>query len=582
MSEAKAQRHSVYVYPGIPEREPLIDEIESNELLRRLVEITHGTQKYDRPAYVKVIHDICEAYHLSKGVSEFYQNTVNERLGDGEFFCDFDDGKESILFYRLRIQPESGVVITASLFSEEENIELYSKEDIRNLGLMLHVITSFIARERLQRTIERMVFHDDLGLPNFRAFMRFLSRLNEQNKLPGMVAVHLDLHNFTMVNNDIGRKNGDTVLQNYSRMLEEAGGELSCFGRLGGDKFVGIFPAENEEAVVKVLAGAAVPYGENEERKILVSAGAGIYRLPPDFVLHSHGDIMNRTTMASMVAKRRDEGAIVYYDKSMEIYKNKMKQFQKRFRESLKNEDFKVLYQPKVDIRTNEIIGAEALSRWLTDGKLVLPAEFIPILEQNTDICALDFYMLNRACMDIRRRLDEGKNAVRISVNFSRKHLLDMTLLERILKTIDDNNVPHEYIEIELTETTTDVQFRDLKRIVAGLNEAGINTAVDDFGVGYSSMNLIREIPWNVLKVDRCFLPTDDGDERTRKATLLMFKHVVSMAHELGMECVVEGVETQSQIDILRENDCEIAQGFYFDKPLSPEEFEARLDKKFY
>ena len=95
-------------------------------------------------------------------------------------------------------------------------------------------------------------------------------------------------------------------------------------------------------------------------------------------------------------------------------------------------------------------------------------------------------------------------------------------------------------------------------------------------------MNLIRAIPWNVLKVDRCFLPTDDGDERTRKATLLMFKHVVSMAHELGMECVVEGVETQKQIDILRENDCEIAQGFFYDKPLPPEEFEARLDKKFY
>ena len=578
----KEQRHSVYVYPGIPDREPLIDVIKSNEFLRRLVEITHGTHKYDRPTYVKLIQDICDAYHLSKGVSEFYQNTVNERLGVGEVFCDFDDGKESVLLYRLRIQPESGVVITASLFVEEEHIKLYAQEDIRNLGLMLHVITSFISRERLQKTIERIVFHDDLEIPNFRAFMRFMSRINEQHKLPGMVAVHLDLHNFTMVNNDIGRPNGDAVLQNYCKMLQEAGGDRSCFGRLGGDKFVGIFPPEKEDAVVKVLSGAAVPYGETGERKIFVSAGAGIFRLPPDFELHSQGDIMNRTTMASMVAKRRDEGAIVYYDESMEIYKNKMKQFQKRFRESLKNEDFKVLYQPKVDIRTNEIIGAEALSRWLTDGKLVLPAEFIPILEQNTDICALDFYMLNRACKDIRKRLDEGKNAVRISVNFSRKHLLDMTLLERILKMIDDNNVPHEYIEIELTETTTDVQFRDLKRIVAGLNEAGINTAVDDFGVGYSSMNLIRAIPWNVLKVDRCFLPTDDGDERTRKATLLMFKHVVSMAHELGMECVVEGVETQKQIDILRENDCEIAQGFFYDKPLPPEEFEARLDKKFY
>ena len=120
--------------------------------------------------------------------------------------------------------------------------------------------------------------------------------------------------------------------------------------------------------------------------------------------------------------------------------------------------------------------------------------EFIPILEMNTDICKLDFYMLEHVCQTIRQRLDEGKSVVRVSVNFSRKHLVDIDLLDKIISVIDKYEVPHEYIEIELTETTTDVLFRDLRRVVCGLQEQGIWTAVDDFGVGYSSLNLIREV----------------------------------------------------------------------------------------
>ena len=156
----------------------------------------------------------------------------------------------------------------------------------------------------------------------------------------------------------------------------------------------------------------------------------------------------------------------------------------------------------------------EALCRWIKDKTIIPPNDFIPILEINTDICQLDFYMLDHVCKDIRRWLDEGKEVVRVSVNFSRKHLIDVNVLEKIIATIDKNNVPHEYIEIELTETTTDVLFSDLRRVVCGLQEQGIWTAVDDFGVGYSSLNLIRDLPWNVLKIDKSFVPTNVEEER--------------------------------------------------------------------
>ena len=183
--------------------------------------------------------------------------------------------------------------------------------------------------------------------------------------------------------------------------------------------------------------------------------------------------------------------------------------------------------------------------------------------------------MLDRVCADIARWMNEGKKAVRISVNLSRKHMVNANLLQSILKIIDRHNVPHSCIEIELTETTTDVEFSDLKRVVNGLQRVGIYTSVDDFGIGYSSLNLIREVPWNVIKVDRSFLPIDDdNDDKTRT---IMFKYIVAMARDLGIECIVEGVETEKQLEVLKDNKCDFAQGFFFDKPLPVRDFENRM-----
>jgi EAL domain-containing protein (putative c-di-GMP-specific phosphodiesterase class I) len=150
-------------------------------------------------------------------------------------------------------------------------------------------------------------------------------------------------------------------------------------------------------------------------------------------------------------------------------------------------------------------------------------------------------------------------------------------LVKDLMCIIDGHNVPHEYIEIELTETTTDVEFKDLRRVVEDLQHHDIHTSVDDFGMGYSSLNLIRVVPWNVLKVDRIFLPMDG--ESANSIRSVMFKYVIAMAQELGMECIVEGVETPAQLELLRENGCEEAQGYLFDKALPLEEFEKRLDR---
>ena len=249
------------------------------------------------------------------------------------------------------------------------------------------------------------------------------------------------------------------------------------------------------------------------------------------------------------------------------------------YRDALRDEEFLVYYQPKVELTSYRLTGAEALCRWSHGGELIAPYLFIPVLEEDDSICALDFYMLEHTCRDIRAFMDDGLSPVCVSVNLSRRHLDNPRLLEDIIEVIDRNGIPHEYMEIELTETTTDADFGDLRPLLDGLREAGVRTAVDDFGVGYSSMNLLRELPWSTLKIDKNFMPTGERGPEYNK-NIEMLKALISMSNAMGIECLSEGVETAEQIAILKKYGCLIAQGFFFDRPLPREEFIRRLREK--
>ncbi len=546
--------------------------------MNRLIRLTH-VEPFDHEPYKELIHEICEEYRLAKGVSEFYTTFMKEQRGEGEVYCDFDNGKAERVLLRLRIITSTKAVVTGTLYCAADDAER-SAEEIDELDMMLRIIIGFISRRRLVRVIEEFGFKDMDGFNNYRAFARYLDTENFENRLGGKIAFHIDLHNFTMVNQEIGREKGDLVIRRYYEKLLEAIGDNGVVSRLGGDKFIGLFDRTIKRNVYDVFSGVAITYDDENGKKIDVTSAAGVYMLPNPYAYRGPGDIMDKIMIASNTAKRQTEGSIVVYDDKMKSARNHIKKIRSDFRTALDNEEFAVYYQPKVNIENQEIIGAEALCRWVKDRTIIPPDDFIPILEMNTDICDLDFYMLEHVCADIRRWLDEGKEVVRVSVNLSRKHLVDVELLDHIISVVDKYKVPHEYIEVELTETTTDVLFSDLKRVVCGLQEQGIWTAVDDFGVGFSSLNLIRDIPWNVLKIDRSFVPKDDEAEDS--VSNKMFKHVIALAYDLGIKCVIEGVETVDQLEVLRRNNCLVAQGYFFDRPLPLEEFESRLEQKCY
>ena len=545
--------------------------------LERLVSVTHS-QPVDRDAYVQLITEICKDYKLTKGMTEFYITPMMEQRGLGEVFCDFDNGKSTKVLLRIRIISTSKAVIIGTLYSNPDEY-VHEDVDVQQLDSMLRIILGYVSRVRLIKKLEEFGFSDLDGYRNFRAFARFMDVNNAENKLGGKVSFYIDLHNFTLINQEIGRENGDIVMRKYYELLSDTIGDTGIIIRLGGDRFIGVFDRGVQDDVFRIFSGANIAYDVTGQQRVNVSVAAGIYALPTPYMLKSYGDIMDKIMLAGNVAKRHDGERIVTYGEKMKAESDHVKMIQSAFMGAIKNEEFIIHYQPKVDIETKQIVGAEALCRWQRDGRVIPPDEFIPILELNTFVSDLDFYVLDHVCRDMVRWLNEGRKPVRVSVNFSRKHLVDIDLTDHIITIIDKYNIPHDLIEIELTETTSDVMFSDLRRIVSSLQREGVKTAVDDFGVGYSSLNLIRDIPWDVLKIDKSFVPETEDDSNISN---VMFRHLISLAHDMGLECVVEGVETDEQLKIMRKNNCRIAQGFFFDHPLSVDEFEDRLINKTY
>lgn len=524
------------------------------------------------------ISELCIKLRIGRLDVIFYENSQKETAGEFEsriFYQSDNCNMESFISER-RTTGISNIVIY-NVYRLKNNSD-WNENEKECINLMLTMLFVFNGRSRLMDLSYKLSFYDrDLDIYNLKAFMRRTGELLASGEIFEYTAVYFNLKKFSVVNLQIGRENGTRVMKRYIEYISSLMNDKNeMTARIGGDNFVLLVKNENIIAITEAVNGVSLVYDDSTGDRIFISATAGVYKIDGKIPLHAPTDIMDRLKIAFNAAKIRTKHSTAYFDEVMMERSRKELHISSVFRKAMGDEEFLVYYQPKVAMDEYKICGAEALCRWKHQGKLVSPSEFIPVLERGMEICRLDFYMLDHVCKDIRRWLDSGKKAVKISVNLSRRHLANVSLLEDILETIDRNNVPHEYIELELTETTTDVEFNVLKELINGLQKAGISTSVDDFGVGYSSLTLIKDISWDVLKIDKSFLP-EAGEQYDLKKKI-MLRHVVSIAKEIGLECVAEGVETKEQVELLKADNCNIVQGFYFDKPLPAEEFEKRLN----
>lgn len=545
-----------------------------SRLLNEFIIEGEKIEQYRGPAFNKILEPICKFLRISRISSAVFDSTCDSAIIKSAPHIYYDDGNADST--RVLKFTENNVRACKANYSfmQSKSGQDWSEEEVQQIEAFEKLIYTFCDRSYASTIAKDLsMFDNDLMVYPLTFFLATVKNLIRQGRIGEFGGVYFNIKHFSSINDRFGRDYATNIMKQFIHGIQEKILYEECICRVGGDNFVVLFKKDNLNIIKNYLSGMPITF--NDEEAVTVTTTAGYYMIPE--ATESATDVMDRISTAYQLAKSVYKRPFLFYDDEIMQHQTHVKEIEMMFPSAIENEEFKVFYQPKTQLNNYQLAGAEALCRWFRNGKVISPGEFIPVLEGSKAICTLDFYMLDHVCRDIRRWLDEGREAVKVSVNLSRLHLGDEDLLESILRIIDKYKVPHHFIEIELTETTTDVDYKELKKIVYGLREQDISTSVDDFGVGYSSLNLIREMPWNVLKIDKSFLPTQE-EENNDPSKVKMLRHIITMSQDLGLECIVEGVETAEQVKLLKDCKCYLAQGFYFDRPLPVKEFEQKLE----
>lgn len=444
------------------------------------------------------------------------------------------------------------------------------------------IFTAFlmINQKRHVKELEKIAYYDELtGLPNLVKFKIDAAQIVADNKNNALFVVEFDISNFKMVNTmfnfEVGNEIIKTISDTLTRINREQNVGILEIARITADQFIfiGTFDlmksTENHRALFeKAFTNATSNMLGNHK----ISFKYGRYIIENDE--KDIERIVEKVHLAHEYARLHKKVAIFDYDSKFKEQLVEEVNLSNRMGEALENEEFKMYLQPKFHLQTEEIIGAEALVRWQqADGGLIAPIKFIPLFEKNGFIEKLDMYMLKKACMTIKRWLNEGKEPIAISVNFSKLHLDNPSFVDEICSIIDSFGIHRKYIEVEITESTMVDNEDEIVKMLDKLHDEGISISMDDFGAGYSSLGLLKNMPLDVLKMDRGFL-TDFKNRTTAKAVV---ESVLGMAKKIKVDTVAEGVETKEHVALLKELGCDIAQGYYYSKPVTVSEFEKGL-----
>lgn len=381
----------------------------------------------------------------------------------------------------------------------------------------------------------------------------------------------LDLNRFKMINDMYGSEEGDRILQNMDQIWKEIFREHEYCGHRMADRFAVLLTYQSREELELRIRDYRKLLRETTKNRYNLSLRIGVYQLQG--TRESFSTAYSRSMMAFAAAKDSEKHFYAFYNEEMEEQLIWEKLVEDDFDTALKNREFVVFYQAKINAETQQITGAEALVRWIRpDGTIIPPGRFIPVLENNDSIVELDRYMFREVCIQQKQWLDEGKPIVPVSVNLSRVQLADRHLVDYYQRILDETGLPPEYIGLEFTESAMFNNEEILRDTVDRLHDMGMKVLIDDFGVGYSSMMSLKVIPVDILKVDKSFIDSI-GDERGDKIVI----SIIEFATSLGMSVTAEGVENDEQYQFLQAHRCDDIQGYYFSRPVPADEYEKRF-----
>ena len=526
--------------------------------------------------------------------------TRTELLGLNLSDIDLDQSISELRYLRDEIHARAPVALESR--HKRKNGQVFPVEirigpiDIDGQRYLLSLVRDVTERKELQDHIQHLAYHDVLTeLPNRAMFNRHLNHAiaHAQRYHKGLAVLFIDLDRFKNINDTLGHDAGDRLLKEMARRIsqclrvsdvvartEKSGDKHAeksgdMVARLGGDEFVVLIEEVTDTArvshIARKLLSALVKEFPLEGQLIHVTASIGISTFPEDgrneFSLMKHADI------AMYRAKDRGKNTFQFYSAQMDLHSAELLALESGLRRSLERNEFVLFYQAKVETRTGRITGAEALVRWQhPELGLVSPVHFIPLAEESGLIAPLSQWVIQEALNQNRRWQELGLPSMRVAVNLSARQFVDEDLLTETLKALHDSGVAPDLLELEITESMMMHNTDKTVQILSELRRLGIRIAIDDFGIGYSSLSHLKQFPVDTIKIDRSFIKDIPGD----KADEAITEAIIAMSKSLKIKVVAEGVETLEQLRFLGARGCDEIQGYYFSRPVPAADF-ARL-----
>ena len=445
-------------------------------------------------------------------------------------------------------------------------------------------VTDISERQRYQREIERLAFSDELtGLPNRRLLLdrlqHAMDRELRENTLGALLFIDLD--HFKTVNDSLGHLVGDGLLREVTARLASGLRAEDTLARMGGDEFVVLLEgldsnpqlaAESAAITAEKLLKSLVGTCWIDGHELSISASIGIALHPFGSQLAS--DVLKQADTAMYRAKQGGRNALHFFAPEMQAAIDQRLQLQSELRQAVQRNQLYLVFQPQLALSTERVTGAEVLLRWVHPERgEIMPADFIPLAEETGLIEELGGWVLEQACATLARWLPQWPQLV-LAVNLSPRELRQRSCVTRISECLQRHQVPATALELEITEG---VLLEDVEQCISNmqaLKALGVRFAIDDFGTGYSSLTYLKRLPLDRLKIDRSFTWDMDGEDGSG---LMLVQTILVIARNLGLECVAEGIESQWQLDCLRQHGCSLGQGYHFSRPLREEQFLAWL-----
>ncbi len=445
-----------------------------------------------------------------------------------------------------------------------------------NVTVLRQRVSRILHSGHIDRHIHQLSYYDNLtSLPNRTYFIERGKTLIEQAEMhqSSLAVLFLDLDRFKLVNDAQGHETGDLLLQTFAKRLESSVRSADLVARLGGDEFTIVLNniknhSDAEKVAKKILTAMQEPFTFMQQQ-MYISTSVGIAIYPDNGA--TIGELMQFADTAMFRAKSKGGRCYEFYETGMERELTLEVELEANIRKALDNDEFILYYQPQVDLECGQLVGMEALVRWLHPERgLIPPVEFIPFAEKSGLIFDIGDRVLAKACQQLERWLAQGMDPVPIAVNVSGKELGESVLLSKVTNILKKTHVAPELIKLEITEDTLAGGNEQTTQHLNELRELGITLAIDDFGTGYSSLSYLKNFPVDTLKIDRSFVK-DLPEDTSSKAII---SGIIALGHSLQLDIIAEGVETIEQKEFLRKAGCDIMQGYYLCKPLPVEELE--------